>query len=73
MTWLNVYGSSESRSSGHNGTTSTYIKNNFSTGNTYHRTGIVMADWIESTNGQNLVKAVVDNNFKAGGPAKKSN
>lgn len=73
MTWLNIYGSSESRSSGHNGTTSTYIKDHFSTGTTYHRTGIVMADWIESTNGQNLVKAVVDNNFKAGGPAKKSN
>lgn len=73
MTWLNVYTSSESRSSGHNGTTSTYIKNNISTGDTYQRTGIIMADWIESTNGQSLIKAVVDNNFKAGGPAKKTN
>ena len=71
MTWLNVYSSSASRSDGHNSTTATYIKNNFSTGTTYHRTGIIMADWIDRTNGQTLVKTIIDNNFKAGGPAKK--
>lgn len=77
MTWLNVRGEVSVANPGRvNGDYNQYaadLINDFSQNGTYEKAGIVMCDWAGNTtyNGDDIIKAVIDNNFRAGGPAKK--
>ena len=85
MTWLNTAGliypshtgvynayaaeviSGSTATGGSNGLTG------FSQGSEYENAGIVMVDWAgyATYNGDAVIQAVIDNNFRAGGPAQK--
>ena len=89
MTWLNVRGtistpgrqtgvynayaaeiiSGSSATEGSNGFTG------FSQNGSYENAGIVMIDWAgyADYNGDDVIQAVIDNNFRGGGPAQKTN
>ena len=47
--------------------------NNYSKSDRYEKAGIVMVDWAGEDNyaGNTIIKAVIDNNFRAGGPTHK--
>lgn len=74
MTWLNVRGEASIWNPGRrNGDYNQYaadIINDFSKSATYEKSGIVVLDWAgyASYNGDDIIKAVIDNNFRAGGP-----
>ena len=71
MTWLNVRGSSRKTDVYNNYAAN--IINNYSKSDRYEKAGIVMVDWAGEDNyaGNTIIKAVIDNNFRAGGPTHK--
>ena len=78
MTWLNVRGTlsiTPGRTTGVYNDYAAGIINGYSSGDTYEKSGIVMCDWAGNAtyNGDDIIKAVIDNNFRAGGPTRKQN
>lgn len=79
QTWLNV-GSNLGTMWNPGRTDATYnsytnnLIRNMSNSDSYENTGIIMMDWAgnSSKSGDVLVNAIVDNNFRAGGPARKN-
>ena len=71
MTWLNVRGIGR-KTDVYNNYAADKI-NNYSKGGSYEKAGIVMVDWAGDDNyaGNTIIKAVIDNNFRAGGPKRK--
>ena len=71
MTWLNVRGTRR-KTNVYNNYAADKI-NNYSQGGSYEKAGIVMVDWAGDDNyaGNTIIKAVIDNNFRAGGPTRK--
>ena len=74
MTWLNVSGTLSLFNPGREtGVYNAYASEIINDYQTYNKTGIVMMDWAgySNYNGDTVLKAIIDNNFKGEGPAKK--
>lgn len=79
MTWLNVSDNGTGISNPgrktpiYNSYVANKINSNDYPNDTYYNTGIIMVDWAGNTeySGDVVLKAIIDNNFKGKGPAKK--
>lgn len=79
MTWLNVSDNGTGisnpgrKTSIYNSYVANKINSNDYPNDTYYNTGIIMVDWAGNTeySGDVVLKAIIDNNFKGKGPAKK--
>lgn len=78
MTWLNVSdnGLGLSNPGRRTSTYNSYVANiiNNYPDDTYYNTGIIMLDWAGNSTykGDEVLKAIIDNNFKGAGPSKKT-
>lgn len=78
MTWLNVSGTFSIFNPGRETKVYNEYAYNIISGysdSSYTKTGIVMMDWAgySEYEGVNIIKSIIDNNFKGSGPAKKTN